>query len=295
MIPSLLTTLEELADQIRALLAELMAVSKTAQRFEDIGGGMVVVITSQPFRWVPLPTGARGTQARLREMHREFEELINAALARQPDSVRKKAIAAHEGVRRVVDQDESTTFEAVTDNHSKALKALSAALGLVRDLTTAGADEALLIPDTNALYAWPALEDWAFVDCPRFCLVLVPAVVSELDRHKDGGHPIQKVVEKADRLVRQIGEYRRRGRLVDGVALRNGRSRIMAWPREPDVAGSLSWLRAENADDRLLAAAIEIARAHVDSPVGIVTRDLNLQNKCELARVSFLPPPAATP
>ena len=251
MIPSIRDTLEGLAAQIRTELVALMRQSKITQRFEDAGGGLVIV-TPSPYRWAPLPLEARGLQRRLREWHGEFTDLVDAVLAKQPQSVRDTVAASHDSVLRVVDQDGSTTYKTVEENHEKALGALGLAMSYVAELAASDTGEVLLIPDTNALYAYPALEEWQFEDCPQFCLVLVPAVVSELDKHKDGGHPNRAVVEKAGQLVRQIGEYRRRGRLVDGAALRKERSRVLAWPREPDVTESLPWLKAESADDRLL-------------------------------------------
>jgi hypothetical protein len=52
----------------------------------------------------------------------------------------------------------------------------------------------------------------------------VPGVVRELDEHKV--HRNASVRAKANRIARQIGEYRRRGRLTDGVPLRSSVSTI---------------------------------------------------------------------
>jgi hypothetical protein len=55
---------------------------------------------------------------------------------------------------------------------------------------------------------------------------------------------------------------------------------------------TLPWLDPTNDDDRLLASFLEVMRRFLHSPVILVTRDINLQNKAELAQVCFLEPPA---
>jgi hypothetical protein len=54
---------------------------------------------------------------------------------------------------------------------------------------------------------------------------------------------------------------------------------------------SLPWLDPSNADDKILAAFIEVMRLRTAHPGFIVTRDINLQNKAEFARLPFLEPP----
>ena len=44
-------------------------------------------------------------------------------------------------------------------------------------------------------------------------------------------------------------------------------------------------------DDRLLATVVEVMRLHPHSPVTLVTRDINLQNKAEFACIPFVEPP----
>jgi predicted ribonuclease YlaK len=80
--------------------------------------------------------------------------------------------------------------------------------------------------------------------------------------------------------------------IVDGVPIRNGKSRLVSWPSEPDLQQSLSWPSPQSADDRLIASSLEVARAYARSPLAIVTRDINLQNKCEQARIVCLEPPS---
>jgi hypothetical protein len=293
MIPSIRDVILESADRLELEFGALMVHSKITQRYENIGAGLGIV-SLRPFQWAPLPTMARPLQNALGRGYREFAGLVDAMLAHQPSSIREGVSQGRELFLRFVDQDGATTIETVQGHIKVAAKIIETVKRLVSDRAEGDTAECFLIPDTNAFYAQPALELWEFEECPRFTVVLTPAALTELDRHKDH-HPNPAVMKKAAKLVRQIGEYRRRGRLVDGVPLNQPRSRLMAWPRDPDMNRSLPWLSRESADDRLLASAIEIARARALSPVAVVTRDLNLQNKCELARMPFLRAPNANP
>lgn len=147
-----------------------------------------------------------------------------------------------------------------------------------------------LVPDTNALLFNPSIENWTFPDLTRFVLVLTPAVLSELDEQKVN-HRNPEVREKAERLIRQLKEYRRRGRLTDGVKLVHDAIHLVAVALEPDVSRSLPWLDPTNHDDRLIASTLDVMRRYSRSPVAIVTRDINLQNKAEVARIPTLEPP----
>jgi hypothetical protein len=55
-----------------------------------------------------------------------------------------------------------------------------------------------------------------------------------------------------------------------------------------------SWCDPRRADDRILASAIEISSDYALSPVGVLTRDVSLQNRCDLARMTLLPEPKLT-
>jgi predicted ribonuclease YlaK len=105
-------------------------------------------------------------------------------------------------------------------------------------------------------------------------------------------HRNADVREKAEGLVRRIKGYRDRGSLRDGVPLKQGVSRVRSVAVEPDFDASLPWLDPSHADDRLVATFIEVMRRNPRSPVVLVTRDLNLQNKMEFARLPFMEPPS---
>ncbi len=60
---------------------------------------------------------------------------------------------------------------------------------------------------------------------------------------------------------------------------------------EPNFSKTLSWLDSSNNDDRILASYIEVMKIYLNSPIVIVTNDINMQNKAEFAGLPFVEPP----
>ena len=137
--------------------------------------------------------------------------------------------------------------------------------------------ELLIVPDTNALLADPALAQWVLGDEPA-TIVVPQQVVAELDRKKAEGN--EKVAKKADSIIRRFREYGRRGDTLAGVKL-VGKRLFKELPDSPDMS-LVPDLDPNHADDRILASAVAISAAHTSSRVVLVTRDRNLQNKARL-------------
>jgi hypothetical protein len=108
-------------------------------------------------------------------------------------------------------------------------------------------------------------------------------------------HRNEDVRAKAETLISRIKGYRARGRLTAGVPLRKPISTIRLLAAEPRMDDSLSWLVPTSRDDQFIASTVETIRQHPRSAVTIVTRDINLQNKAELARLPFVEPPDPPP
>jgi len=97
-----------------------------------------------------------------------------------------------------------------------ARKALNTQVSLLKRLYSISPNKYVVIPDTNALLFNPELQEWSFELVRQFTIVLLPTVLSELDKLKMD-HRSQSVRQKAEKLIRQIKEYPRRGRLTNKV------------------------------------------------------------------------------
>lgn len=190
----------------------------------------------------------------------------------------------------VIDQQGFTYVATVEEARQQLDAALNKQMRLLPALHDSAEGEHVYVPDTNAFLYNPKLEDWKLDGSPRFVLLLTPTVLSELDQLKVT-HRVEAVRDKAEKLVRQMFEYRRRGNLNDGVVLRKDSHRLRTLAVEPDFEATLPWLDRENNDDRVLAGVIEVMRHHPRCQVALVTRDINLANKADHARVPCVLPP----
>ena len=120
----------------------------------------------------------------------------------------------------------------------------------------------------------------------------MPTVLSELDKLKIV-HRDDNFRKKVESVINRIKGYRTQGSLLNGVAVYKTIV-IKMIAKEPNFNNTLSWLDKNNNDDRFIASVIEY---QVDNPshrVFLVTSDINLQNKAEMAKLPFFETPNAS-
>jgi len=276
-------------ENLEAAIDELLRVHSRIWMWNQPGSALAV-ITSTPFGWEDLDAAGRNLQSRLLAEYSRWAELAMAVIAGSAESIVRDLATAQEDIRELIDQSNQTYYEDIGQARQGLQERLTEVRRVLTPLQLARSGAPLLIPDTNALLYEPRLEDWEFDDLPSFEIVLLPTVLAEIDDLKVN-YRRDAVREKAERIVRQVKGYRTRGQLVDGVPLRKGRSTIRAVAVEPSRHTALSWLSWDSPDDRILSAVLEIMRASPGQAVALVTRDINLQNKADFARIPYLEPP----
>jgi len=278
--------LRSFAEELNAHLTALVRTYSEVYLSNPPGSGLLIVAGNHS--WRPLPPEGQRLQARVLEEYRRFCSIMSSLLREQPAETLRLFKEAEGTVLRVIQQDDHLWDADKLAPLAEALPAMDSQVGLLQRLYAA-TEGAVYVPDTNALLYNPDLETWRF-EAPLFALALVPSVVAELDRLKVE-HRNRSVRQRAERLVRQVKEYRRRGSLIEGVPIVASVSTIFAVAVEPDFERSLPWLDRHNQDDRILASMLEVMRTHPRSAVTLVTRDLNLQNKATFAGIPFIEPP----
>lgn len=147
--------------------------------------------------------------------------------------------------------------------------------------------EIILVPDTNALIQEPDPKTYKqLTGTDDLVIVFLPTVLSELDelKMKSSNPDFQKKVKS---VITRLKGYRRQGDIMDGVIVEKSiKLRMVA--SEPNFERTLSWLDRNNNDDRIVASALEIQRDNPSSAVCLLTSDINLQNKAEMARLSYV-------
>jgi len=290
------TVIESLrSDTLRVtdLLKGLLAKS-SIHRFYNPATASVVLLGGH-YAWDPLGDEGRRIQAKALEEYRTFHSTLTVLLREQPEDTLSKLSRADRAVLGFIEQKETLFKKDAGYYFSEAEKALQAQADLLERLYGSADRQVLVVPDTNALIFNPVLQNWRFDGIPKFAIVFTAPVLSELDGLKIN-HRNDAVRRKAESVINQLKEFRRRAlavgeKLGDGAELVSGVSRVMSTATEPRMEHSLQWLDPANIDDRLLASSIEVMRRNARSPVFLVTRDINLQNKADLARVPFLEPP----
>lgn len=284
------TTTETLLDRITAIrngIGELLDRSSMSQMERDWGSAVWIGPTGA---WGDLDVDARRIQSRVLEEYGRFHDTMRVLLRGLPPDGLSELDSSNETIREIIEQSKLSWIDSIDEARTRVNEALDTQAALLERLHDVGDGADIFVPDTNALLHHPDLEQWAFAGSSDFEVVLCPSVLVELDELKVN-HRNADVRAKAEGLITRIKGYRARGQLTRGVPLRKPASRIRALGTEPRMEDSLLWLDAGNRDDRFIASTIEIMRQHPRSAVTIVTRDINLQSKAELASIPFVEPP----
>lgn len=250
----------------------------------------VIVDLSGDYRWVKLDLEGQRLQAKLLEDYQKLFAILKVFLHNRPSDATDSLEVANYIISKLIDQNSATYYSTSQEAFDEGEKYYKSLLNLIERLYDTENQEIILVPDTNALFYNHCLDKWNFAFTKSFVLLFVPTVLSELDSHKVN-HRNDSVRDKATSLIKQYKEFRSRGNIFYGVPIVKGISKMAAIAIEPDMANSLPWLKADNPDDRLLASSIEIMRQHPRKSVVLVTRDINLQNKCDYAKVPYIEPP----
>lgn len=253
--PGTLGELYGLAAEAEAAIGALLDHAAIRYYDRNAGSSGVVYLGWNPNRWEELDgAGQRALGQARRVVDLWVEQAEHAILAGAPE--RLKGFQRGGGVLETVLRRDTSAYggapaSTIDGVRQKVAETLARQRAVIADLPTAhGEGGRVLVPDTNALLYKPVIQDWEFPP-GQATLVLVPQVVRELDAKKQD----VRVGDKAEQVIRQLKEYGRRGDTLQGVRLAGD-----VWLREvaqdPDMAGTLSWLRAGHGDDELLASAL---------------------------------------
>ncbi len=154
-----------------------------------------------------LPLEKKRLQSRVLEDYNNFLAIARALLRKQPDAVRVEIDGCDKTLREIIEQERvwhATSEEALI----AATSAINGILTALSSLYDSNEGSVVLVPDTNALITQsPVIQKWRFNDFPEFEILLVPTILSELDKLKIE-HRNPAVRKKAQSIIRQVKEYR---------------------------------------------------------------------------------------
>jgi PIN domain len=285
---TLLDNLQNMLETINILMEDLL-LHHTSIYLWNLPSEHVVVISPNNYAFRDLSEEGHRVQAQLLKEYRQFHA-IHVCLLRQQSKDTLSKLEQSDRLISALIELQSTYFKNAQDALTEGHKLLIEQFNLLRRLHDYSGNQPIFIPDTNALIYNHVLDEWRFPDVTKFSIALIPTVLSELDELKVN-HRNEAVRSKADTIIHQIKEYRRRGKLTDGVPLNNGVSSIVSIAAEPIMNESLPWFDPNNKDDRILASLLELIQICPNSPIILVSRDINIQNKAEFAHFPFVEAP----
>lgn len=249
-----------------------------------------LTLTTKPYEWQALPPAGKQLQTRLLSEHVRLSALIGVLIQTLPQDARQLCENANRTVRELIEQNQFTIHGTNEDAILEIQSELASLLKILIEYLGMSDGFAIVVPDTNALLFNPDIETWDFRSADQIELVLLPTVLAELDEQKVN-HRNPDVRAKAETLISRIKEYRRRGPLTAGVPVVTDALSLRAIAVEPDLDQSLPWFDAANPDDHILASVLEVIRENLGRAVLLITRDINMQNKAELAGIPYAEPP----
>ncbi|WP_242392116.1 PIN domain-containing protein [Anaeromyxobacter oryzisoli] len=251
--------------------------------------GTAVVMSGADFHFEKPSAAQQDAQLELKRRYEPFSEVVRVLLRAAPERLvsdwRKadkkfKSAWIELGTNYTLSADEARNEAALR----KDADALAQVLSVLEGIGTTGV---LLVPDTNSLVDQPDPVMYRpIAGRDDFTLVLLPPVLDEIDDLKIA-HKNPDVRDGAMRAITRIkgwrDQARRAGRTLNDGTVVDGSITVQSLHIEPDVKGSLSWLDASVADDRIIAAVLAVAAEHPAARVVLVTGDVNLQNKADAA------------
>jgi rRNA-processing protein FCF1 len=236
--------------------------------------------------WNKLPVEGKQIQSKLLPEIDRFTDLVNNLSQNLPSSSKQEIKNILELTKKAIEQNSKTWWKTKEEAVSKFRELFTQFIAILSDYYKISLDDVIVVPDTNAFLSNPEIESWRFKEIKHFTIILTPTILSELDEHKIN-HKNLNIRDNATKIIRKIKEYRRRGSINEGVVIVTGLVSLKSIASEPNMLKSLSWLDPNNADDRFLASTLEIIRSNLGYKVFIITSDINLQNKAEIAGIPF--------
>ena len=256
-------------------------------------------------QWAPLTPALHSTQAELLAQLDDLQARLRPLIRHATDAERASVDASTLAIRSWIETRDLTRLLSrspvnrwrpykfpitpvdAADDFKQSCRPIDSFLGKFQP---SEGDPTSLVLDTNALVDCTSLETIARFTVTGPVLMIIPApVIAELDQLK-GSRKNEEVRATARRAIRELGRLRSLGDVLRGVSLTRDVT-VKMTAHTPDFSDLPLWLDKTNADDQILAGALEYQFGHPKLVVMIVTRDINMQNKAALAGLTAIEGP----
>lgn len=232
----------------------------------------------------------------LHGVKRDYEnwfEILKTVFSKAPEKIINKLNKADQKFRKWLELDKNWSLELDSNhNEQKFREDIYGFEELISILEASTNTDVIVIPDTNSIIAIPDPCAYrSLVNSESFTFLILSTILSELDNLKNN-HRNPEFREKVKKSIKRIKGWQAQGDLNSGVTV-DKTIKVKSKAPEPDMKSTLSWLDADNMDDRIIASILEIESNSPSTNVFLVTGDINLQNKANLAMIKVYDNPDA--
>lgn len=219
---------------------------------------------------------------------RDYEEwvgIFKSIFAKPTDQLNRRIKEADSRVRRWIELKPNWSISPNRAANEEKLRADAKLFyEMLAFLDANGPTATILIPDTNAIIGEPSpIHYKSIASDDTFVFLLLPTVLAELDALKIN-HRNPDFRKKVNKVIARVKGWRNQGGLREGVTV-DRTITVKAVASEPQMGKTLSWLDENNRDDRIIASVLEVQSTYPNARVVLVTGDINLSNKADVARI----------
>lgn len=250
-----------------------------------------IFIVGRSYYWAEIDESQKLLQMQLIKEYKNWIEHFRLLFSNVSQEVRKQIDEVHKFVTSWIEKESSWDIPSTIQDAKSIFKEnLRVFHDLIDLYEKPGKNELVLVPDTNALISVPDVSKYSIsAGQTQYTVVIIPTVLEELDKLKVI-HRDQEFRDKVDSVIKRIKGLRNQGSLSAGVTV-NKSVTVKMVASEPNFNKTLHWLDSTNNDDRIVASTLELQREHPSDAVILVTSDINLQNKVEMANLPYIEPP----
>ena len=281
-MPSTVSRLRSDLNSLTQRLGDL--VQELPIKWLDRSGSGVVIIAPE-YYWGEPSAEQLNAQLAIKRDYDEWFEVFRSVFANATDGLDRRIREADQRLRMWIEMRSNWSLQADPESNKESLRDDAEQFMVILSIIEAsGPMPLVLIPDTNAIVGYPDPTHYrTLADDGSFIFLLLPTVLAELDELKNT-HRNPDFRDKVNRVITRIKGWRNQGNLRRGVTV-DSTITVRAVAIEPDMQNTLTWLDKENRDDRIIASVLEVQSAYPNARVVLITGDVNLSNKADLARL----------
>lgn len=238
-----------------------------------------IVIGVHPFSWSKKD---EKNQIKAKNLYEKFNNNFELLRVQANPTLLKKIQKSDKWIENIIDQNKAPgSIQSAKSNLLANVNVYKQFLSYFKVENKS----VFIIPDTNSIIQFPEPKSYRKItEKNNFNFIILPTVLSELDKLKMT-HRSDDFRKKVSSVIKRLKGFRKQGNILDGVIVDKS-ILVKMIATEPKFDKTLNWLDSKNNDDRIVANALELQVSYPGDKVVLITSDINLQNKAELANLT---------